>query len=108
MPDPFVSPGQWAGFLQEVLETIVTAYLMLKHESTAKSSWKEDTFTLQIVKYMNQFIRTVKTSLCSQVKQYVYTFDMMVGDESPEKAWKLDSKVWHSNWHNDDELYFTW
>ena len=62
MPDPFVSPEQWAGFLHEVLETTVTAYLMLKHESTARSDWKEDTFTLQIVNYMKQFIRTGKTS----------------------------------------------
>ena len=72
MPDPFVSPGQWAGFLQEVLETTVTAYLMLKHESTTRSDWKEDTFTIQIVKYMNQFIRIGKTSLCAQVQQYIY------------------------------------
>ena len=108
MPDPFVSPGQWAGFLQEVLETTVTAYLMLKHESTTRSDWKEDTFTIQIVKYMKQFIRTGKTSLCAQVQQYIYTSEMMVGDESPEKAVKLDIKVWHRNWYNEDEIYFTW
>ena len=108
MPDPFVSSEQWAGFLQEVLETTVTAYLMLKHESTAQSDWKEDTFTLQIVKYMNQFIRTGKTSLCAQVQQYIYTPEMMAGDESPEKAVKLDIKVWHRNWYNEDEIYFTW
>jgi hypothetical protein len=108
MPDPFVSPGQWAGFLQEVLETTVTAYLMLKHESTTRSDWKEDTFTLQIVKYMNQFIRIGKTSLCAQVQQYIYTSEMMVGDEPPEKAVKLDIKIWHRNWYNEDDIYFTW
>jgi hypothetical protein len=62
IPDSFVSSEQWAGFLQEVLETTVTAYLMLKHESTARSDWKEDTFTLNIVRCMKQFIRTGKTS----------------------------------------------
>ncbi|MEO9057961.1 MAG: hypothetical protein ABI396_07285, partial [Ktedonobacteraceae bacterium] len=79
MPDPFVSPGQWTGFLQEVLETTGTAYLMLKHESATRSDWKEDTFTLQIVRCMKQFIRTGKTSLCAQVQQYIYTPEMMVG-----------------------------
>jgi hypothetical protein len=39
---------------------------MLKHECTARSDWKEDTFTLQRVKYMNQFVRIGKTSLCAQ------------------------------------------
>ncbi len=108
IPDPLVNPEQWAGFLQEVLETTVTAYLTLKHESTARSDWKEDTFTLQIVRYMKQFIRTGKTSLCAQVQQYIYTPEMMAGDESPEKAVKLDIKVWHRNWYNEDKIYFTW
>lgn len=81
---------------------------MLKHESTARSDWCEDTFTLQIVKYMKQFIRTGKTSLCAQVQQYIYTPEMMAGDESPEKAVKLDIKVWHRHWYNEDEIYFTW
>src|SRR5258708_37110557 len=107
MPDRFVCP-QWAGFLQKVLETTVTAYLMLKHESTARSDWNEDTFTLQIVRCMKHFIRTGKTSLCAQVQQYIYTPEMMVGDKSPEKAVKLDIKVWHRNWDNEDEIYFTW
>jgi hypothetical protein len=108
MPDPLVIPEQWAGFLQEVLETTVTAYLMLKHESTARSDWNENTFTLQIVKYMKQFIRIGKTSLCAQEQQHIYTPEMMVGDESPEKAVKLDIKVWHRNWYNEDKIYFTW
>ena len=108
MPDPFVSPEQWAGFLQEVLETTVTAYLMLKHESIAQSDWNENTFTLQIVKYMKQFIRIGKTSLCAQEQQQIYTPEMMIGDEPPEKAVKLDIKVWHRNWYHEDEIYFTW
>ena len=108
MPDLFVSPEQWASFLQEVLETTVAAYLVIKNERTEWSDWKEDIFTLQIVKYMKQFIRTGKTSLCAQVQQYIYTSEMMVGDEPPEKAVKLDIKVWHRNWYNEDEIYFTW
>ena len=104
MPDPFVSPEQWAGFLQEVLETTVAAYLILKHESTARSGWHEDNFTLQIVECMKKVIRTGKTSLCAQVQQYIYTPEMIVGDESPEKAVKLDIKVWHRNWYNEDEM----
>src|SRR5437660_9675422 len=100
MLDPFVSPEQWAGFLQEVLETTVAAYLMLKRESTALSDWKENIFTLQIIKYMKQFIRAGKTSLCAQEQQYIYTSEMMVGDEDPDKAVKLDIKVWHRNWYN--------
>ena len=108
MPEPLVSPEQWAGFLQEVLETTVAAYLMLKHESTARCDWNEDTFTLNIVRCMKQFIRTGKTSLCTQTQQYIYTSEMMVGDEPPEKAVKLDIKVWHRHWYNEDEIYFTW
>jgi hypothetical protein len=107
MPDPFVTE-QWAGFLQEVLETTVTAYLMLKRGSTARHDWNENTFTLQIVKYMKQFIRIGKTSLCAQEQQQIYTPEMMVGDESPETAVKLDIKVWHRNWYNEDDIYFTW
>ena len=108
MPDPFVSPEQWAGFLQEVLETTVTAYLMLKNEHTTRFDWKENTFTLQIVKFMKQFIRTGKSSLCAQEQQIIYTSEMMVGDEDPDKAVKLDIKIWHRNWYNEDEIYFTW
>ena len=108
MPDLFVSPEQWSGFLQEVLETTVTAYRMLKHKSTVRSNWNEDTFTLQIVEYMKQFIRTGKTSLCTQVQQYIYTPEMIAGDEPSERAVKLDIKVWHRNWYNEDEIYFTW
>ncbi len=46
LPDIFVSPEEWTGFLQEVLETTVAAYLKLKQESTVRSGWEEDKFTI--------------------------------------------------------------
>jgi hypothetical protein len=106
--DPFVSPERWTGFLQEVLETTVTAYLMLKQKSTAQTDWKEDTFTLQIVEYMRRIIQTSKAPLCAQAQQHIYTPEMIAGDEPSEKAVRLDIKVWHRNWYNEDKIYFTW
>lgn len=107
-PDLFVSPEQWTGFLQEVLETTIAAYRMLRQESTVHSSWEEDTFTINIERCMNQFIRTRKFPLCAKSQQLIYTPEMMAGEVSPKKAVKLDIKIWDKNWDNEDEVYFTW
>jgi predicted CoA-binding protein len=48
MADIFVSPEEWTGFLQEVLETTVAAYHILKRENTVRSSWEEDKFTIHM------------------------------------------------------------
>lgn len=107
-PDLFVSPEQWTGFLQEVLETTIAAYRVLRQESTVHSSWEEDKFTINIERCMNQFIRTRKFPLCAKSQQPIYTPEMMAGEVSPKKAVKLDIKIWDKNWDNEDEVYFTW
>jgi hypothetical protein len=107
-PDLFVSPEQWTGFLQEVLETTIAAYRVLRQESTAHGSWEEDTFTINIERCMNQFIRTRKFPLCAKSQQPIYTPEMMAGEVSPKKAVKLDIKIWDKIWDNEDEVYFTW
>lgn len=106
--DLFVSPEQWTGFLQEVLETTIAAYRVLRQESTVRSSWEEDKFTINIERCMNQFIRTRKFPLCAKSQQPIYTPEMMTGEVSPKKAVKLDIKIWDKNWDNEDEIYFTW
>lgn len=105
---PYVSAEEWADFLQKVLETTATAYCMLKYRKAVRSDWKEDTFTLQIVKYMKQIIQNCKSALCAELQQYIYTSKMMAADESPEKAVKIDIKIWHRNWYNEDDIYFAW
>lgn len=57
MPDIFVSPEEWTGFLQDVLEITVAAYLILKRENTVRSTWEEDTFTIQMETCMNRLSR---------------------------------------------------
>src|SRR5258706_8109284 len=108
MPDIFVSPEQWTGFLQEVLETTVAAYLVLKQESTVCSSWEEDTFTIKMARCINRLIRWYKSPLCAQTQQLIYTPEMIAGEVSTKKAVKLDIKIWDKNWDNEDEIYFTW
>ena len=108
MPDIFVSFEAWAGFLQDVLETTVAAYLLLKQENIVRSTWEEDTFTIRMKTWMNQFSRRYKSPLRAQTQPPIYTPEMMVGKESPKKAVKLDIKVWDKNWDNEDEIYFTW
>ena len=108
MPDPFVSPEEWTAFLQEVLETTVAAYHILKRENTVRNSWEEDTFTIQMERCLNQLSRKYKSSLRAQTQRPIYTPEMMAGEVSPKKAVKLDIKVWDKNWDNEDEIYFTW
>ena len=108
MPDIFVSPEEWTGFLQEVLETTVAAYHILKRESIVSSSWEEDTFTINMERYMNLLTRRYKFPLRTQTQRLIYTPEMMAGEVSPKKAVKLDIKIWDKNWDNEDEIYFTW
>lgn len=108
MPDVLVSPEEWTGFLQEVLETTVAAYLMLKQESTVRSGWEEDTFTINMERCMNLLTRKYKFPLRTQTQWLIYTPEMMTGEVSPQKAVKLDIKIWDKNWDNEDEIYFTW
>ncbi len=108
MPDIFVSPEEWTGFLQDVLETTVAAYLILKRENTVRGTWEEDILTIRMEKCMNRLSRMYKSPLCAQTQQPIYTPEMMVGKVSPKKAVKLDIKVWDKNWDNEDEIYFTW
>ena len=108
MPDIFVSPEEWTGFLQEVLETTVAAYHILKRESIVSSSWEEDTFTIRMERCVNRLSRIYKSPLRAQTQRPIYTPEMMVGKVSPKKAVKLDIKVWDKNWDNEDEIYFTW
>jgi len=108
MSNIFVSPAQWIGFLQEVLETTVAAYLMLKQESTVCSGWEEDTFTIKMQRCINRLSRRYKSPLCAKTQQPIYTLEMMAGEVSPKKAVKLDIKIWDRNWDNEDEIYFTW
>ena len=108
MPDIFVSPEEWTGFLQDVLETTVAAYLILKRENTVRSTWEEDTFTIRMETCMNRLSRKYKSPLRAQTQRPIYTPEMMVGKVSPKKAVKLDIKIWDKNWDNEDEIYFTW
>ena len=108
MPDIFVSPDEWTGFLQDVLETTVAAYHILNWESTVRSSWEEDTFTINMERCMNRLSRRHASPLRAQTQRLIYTPEMMAGEVSPKKAVKLDIKVWHRNWYNEDEIYFTW
>ena len=93
MPDIFVSPEEWTGFLQDVLETTVAAYLILKRENTVRSTWEEDTFTIRMETCMNRLSRMYKSPLHAQTQRPIYTPEMMVGKVSPKKAVKLDIKV---------------
>jgi hypothetical protein len=104
----FVNPKQWAGFLREVLEITVAAYLVLKQESTVCSGWEEDTFTINQERCMNRLSRGYKSPLRAQTQRPIYTPEMMAGKESPQKAVKLDIKIWDKNWDNEDKIYFTW
>ena len=108
MPDIFVSPEEWTGFLQDVLETTVAAYLILKRENTVRSTWEEDIFTIQMETCMNRLSRRYNSPLRAQTQRPIYTPEMMVGEVSPKKAVKLDIKIWDKNWDNEDEIYFTW
>lgn len=108
MPDIFVSPEEWTGFLQNVLETTVAAYLILKQENTVRVTWEEDTFTINMEKRMNRLSRKYKSPLRVQTQRLIYTPEMLAGEVSPKKAVKLDIKVWDKNWDSEDEIYFTW
>lgn len=108
MPDVFVSPQEWTGFLQDVLETTVAAYLILKRENTVRSSWEEDKFTIQMERCINQLGRMYKSPLRAQTQRPIYTPEMMAGEVSPKKAVKIDIKIWDKNWDYEDEIYFTW
>ena len=108
MPDIFVSPEEWAGFLQNVLETTVAAYLLLKRENAMRSTWEEDIFTIHMEKWMNRLSLKYKSPLHVHTQRPIYTPEMMAGKVSPKKAVKLDIKIWDANWNNEDEIYFTW
>ena len=108
MPDIFVSPEEWTGFLQDVLETTVAAYLILKRENTVRSTWEEDTFTIRMETCMNRLSRMYKSPLHAQTQRPIYTPEMMAGEVSPKRAVKIDIKIWDRNWDNEDEIYFTW
>ncbi len=108
MPDIFVRPEEWIGFLQEVLEITVAAYQKLKRESIVDSSWEEDIFTINMERCMNMLARRYKSPLRIKTQQLIYTPEMMTGKVSPKKAVKLDIKIWDKNWDNEDESYFTW
>ena len=108
MPDIFVGPEQWAGFLRDVLETTVAAYLILKRENTVRSTWEEDTFTINMERCMNRLSRRYKLPLRTRTQWLIYTPEMIAGEVSPKKAVKLDIKIWDTNWDNEDEIYFTW
>ncbi|HZO71507.1 MAG TPA: hypothetical protein VFB60_04845 [Ktedonobacteraceae bacterium] len=108
MSDIFVSPEKWSGFLQEVLETTVAAYLTLRQNNTVSSSWEEDTFTINMERCMNLLTRRYKSLLHAETQRPIYTPEMMLGKVSPTKAVKLDIKIWDMKWNNEDEIYFTW
>lgn len=108
MPDIFVSSEEWTGFLQDVLEITVAAYLILKRKNIVGSTWEEDTFTIRMEACMNRLRRIYKSPLRAQTQRPIYTSEMMVGKVSPKKAVKLDIKIWDQNWNNEDEIYFTW
>lgn len=108
MPDAFIGPEEWAGFLQNVLELTVAAYLTLKQENAVRSTWEEDTFTICMEARMNRLSRKYKSPLRAHTQRPIYTPEMMVGEVSPKKAVKLDIKLWDKNWDNEDEIYFTW
>jgi hypothetical protein len=108
MSDTFVSPEEWTGFLQDVLETTVAAYLMLRQKNIVSSSWEEDTFTIQMETCMNLLSRRYKSTLHAQTQRPIYTPEMMAGEVSPKKAVKLDIKIWDKHWDHEDKLYFTW
>jgi hypothetical protein len=108
MPDIFVSPEEWTGFLHEVLEITVAAYHILKRKNIVSSSWEEDTFTINLETYMNRLSRRYKSPLHAQTQRPIYIPEMMAGKISPKKAVKLDIKIWEKNWDNEDEIYFTW
>lgn len=104
----FVSPEQWAGFLQDILETTVAAYLILKRKNKVCSDWEEDTFTINMEECINSFSQKCKSPLYAQTQPPIYTPEMMVGKVTPKKAVKLDIKIWDTHWGNKDEIYFTW
>lgn len=108
MPDIFVSPEEWTAFLQDVLETTVAAYHILKQKNIVSSSWEEDTFTINLETCMNRLSQRYKSPLHAQTQRPIYTPEMMVGAVSPKKAVKLDIKIWDKNWDNEDKIYFTW
>ncbi len=108
MSDVFISPEKWAGFLQDVLEITVAAYLMLKQESVVCNDWEEDIFTLNMERCMNRLRQKYQSPLRAKAQQYIHTPEMMIGVVSPKKAVKLDIKIWDKNWDNEDEVYFTW
>lgn len=101
-------PDLWATFLHVVLEITVTAYLMLKQEGIARSTWKEDTFTINIERCMKQVIRKQKLPLSVISQRNIYTPEMMLGETSPQKAVRLDLKIWNWEWYCEDDIYFAW
>ncbi len=104
----FVDPDFWDGFVQDVLELTVESYRILYKKIRPRLGWKEDTFTINLVDSVRYVIHQQSYPFSVEGQRYIYTPEMKSGEESPDKAVKIDIAMYHWESRSNERIYFAW
>ncbi len=91
-----------------VLEVTVEAYQTMRQKGNAHHGWPEDTFTLNLFKYILPLASRHPIGLNVKPQVFVFTPEMETGEVSTNEAKKIDIQLWLGSWENHDRIYFAW